>query len=348
MWNKKDLEAKLKYLNELSRNTKDENKRLPIISDKATIIEMLELYKGNKLSIKDGRLFLYKMSVEKEAKKYNEYEDITFDSLKKDLETCFYLCKNLALQYIFVEESPLITEYEEACINDVIAFANSLNDKELSEEIITVAYNKSHIEFPSEIKENGYNGITFNLEIFNESYIATNIEYPDILLHEIIHVIDFNKNGSTSTAYPYSYEAPCHAMEIFRNLKANNLAVTNYLVKMAKKTLYISCYDQAQKSKMFKLDQLEFKDIINKGSYTIKSLLTIRSFLVGFIFAKKIYDNEEVGLKEYKEMLNTRFSKDKVPDYSRWGITNDVIIDYSKNLTKYFSEFQKEKGGKRI
>ena len=61
MWNKQDLEAKLKYLDELFKNTRNKKKKSEILVDKITILKMLELLKGRRITLyNDPLLFLKK------------------------------------------------------------------------------------------------------------------------------------------------------------------------------------------------------------------------------------------------------------------------------------------------
>lgn len=348
MWDKRDLKEKLKYLNELSKNTTDKKIRYEIFCNKNLIIEMLELLEGKKLTINRTLSALTrKLSLIKEERKYSNYEFLSFDTLADDLNFSFELCKNIALSTPFDKTEIDNVLSQEECINEVINFAIALPDKELRDDIISTVKDDHHIYFFNNPRDSFHLADNYGLSLFKESYIASPL-MPDILLHECIHTIDKKRNRYFIENYPYSYEVPSYTLQLYKNLKEGNLNFLNELITISKTTLLLACKGNGMPYSNTMIENLNSSDIINKTANIIERLLTIKSILVATIFTKKILDNEEEGLKEYKEMLNTSFSKDEIPDYSRWGITNEVIIDYSKNLDKYFNIYQKERGGKSI
>lgn len=347
MWDKRDLKEKLKYLNELSKNTTDKKRRYEIFCNKNLIIEMLELLEGKKLTINSTLSALTrKLSLIKEKRKYSNYEYLSFDTLADDLNFSFELCKNIALSTPFDKTENDNVLSQEECINEVINFAIDLPDKELRDDIISTVKDDKHIYFFNNPRDSFHLADNYVLYLFKESYIASPL-MPDILLHECIHTIDKKRNRYFIDNYPYSYEVPSYSLQLYQNLKEGNLNFLNELMAFSKITLLLACGNGMHYSNRM-IENLNFSDIINKTADIIERLLTIKSIVVATIFTKKILDNEEEGLKEYKEMLDTNFSKDEIPDYSRWGITNEIIIDYSKNLNKYFSEYQRERGGKSL
>ena len=348
MWDKKDLEEKLKYLNELSKNTTDKKRRYEIFCNKYLIIEMLELLEGKKVTINSALSSLTrKLSLIKEKRQYSNYECLSFDDLADDLNFSFELCKNIALSAPFNKTETDKVLSKEECINEVITFATTLPDEELRNDIISTVKDDKHIYISNNPRDSFHLADNYVLSIFKESYIASPL-MPDILLHECIHTVDKKRNRYFIENYPYSYEVPSYTLQLYQNFKEGNLNFLNELIAISKTTLLLACKGSGIPYSNKMIESLNYSDIINKTDNIIERLLTIKSILIATIFTKKILDNEEEGLKEYKEMLNTSFSKDRIPDYSRWGIANEVIIDYSKNLTNYFSEYQKERGGKNI
>ncbi len=348
MWNKKDLEAKLKYLNELSRNTKDENIKYYIFKDREILIGMIELLKGRNLTIYNNpMLYKQKLSLNKERKNYKDIEVITFDSIKEDLRFCFSLCKNIVLHStnIINNGNRKIAKDEQECINDVISFTEKLSDEELKKEIFSILEKKDHILFNDYFEEMKL-GQTYNLSTFRESYIASCYSMPELLLHEIIHAIDMKRNGHFMNCYPLSQEVPSYAMQICYSIKENNINALSGIVNISLAAILCSHNLDIRNFSLAQIKKLEFDNISNKGIDVMNYLLVVKNYLIALIIANKILDNEEEGLKEYKEILDTRFPKGAMPDYSRWGITNNDIIDCSKNLDKYFSRYQKERGGK--
>ena len=348
MWDKKELLRKLKYLKELSKNVNDEAKEYEIAQNQSSILEMLELLENKRITIYNSPLLLSttKYALKRAYRKFTNYKTIWFQDLKEDIEFSFYLCKNLALQTPFAEDKPQKVYSEEECIAEVIDFANTLDDEELSKAIITAAKDDKHINLGKKITTKQYSAVTINLSIFNESFIYSP-KNPDTLLHEVIHAIDLKEKGSVIDDYLYSYEVPSYAMEIYKNVLSNRFSNEfNVYIKMA--GIVMGTISGRLFSAIPKciIENMTFNEENIKSFNSHKKVLLIKNYLIGSIFAKKILDNKEEGLKEYKEMLHTRFSDDKTPDYSRWGITNDVIMDYSKNLVKYFSQYQK--GGKNL
>lgn len=348
MWDKKDLEDKLKYLNELSKNTTDKKRKYEIFCNKYLIIEMLELLEGKKVTINSALSSLTrKLTLIKEKRQYSNYECLSFDTLADDLNFSFELSKNIALSAPFPKtETDKILSKEE-CINEVINFATTLPDKELRDNIISTVKDDKHIYIFNNIRDSFHLADNYALSLFKESYIASPL-MPDILLHECIHTVDKKRNRYFIENYPYSYEVPSYTLQLYQNFKEGNHNFLNELITISKTTIFLACKGNGMPYSNKMIENLNFSDIINKTDNIIERLLTIKSILVAVIFTKKILDNEEEGLKEYKDMLNTSFSKNEIPDYSRWGITNEVIIDYSKNLNKYFSEYQRKRGGKSL
>ena len=348
MWIKKDLEEKLKYLNEFSKNTKDKNRKYEIFCDKCLIIEMLGLLEGKNIRINTALASLTrKLSLKKEQRKYRNYESLNFDDLKGDLKFAFHLCKNIALLPFFEYESIDKTYSNKECIDEVIRFAMNLSNKRISDDIIKTVTDYKHIYFTEPSNSSFHAADNYVLSNFKESYIATP-PMPDLLLHECIHTIDKDRNGTFKENYPYSYEVPSYIMQIYKNIKAGNFSFFNAIIVLSKTTVSLACKGQREYVFDFMIEKLTFDDITNKSDYIIENLLTIKSILTAIIFVDKILNNETKGLIEYEQLLNTRFSKDMIPDYSKWGITNDIIIDYSKNLPNYFDKQQKERGGKNI
>ena len=347
MWDKKDLEDKLKYLNELSKNTTDKKRKYEIFCNKYLIIEMLELLEGKKVTINSALSSLTrKLTLIKEKRQYSNYECLSFDTLADDLNFSFELSKNIALSAPFPKtETDKILSKEE-CINEVINFATTLPDKELRDNIISTVKDDKHIYIFNNIRDSFHLADNYALSLFKESYITSPL-MPDILLHECIHTVDKKRNRYFIENYPYSYEVPSYTLQLYQNFKEGNLNFLSELITISKTTIFLACKGSGMPYSNKMIENLNSSDIINKTDNIIERLLTIKSIVVATIFTKKILDNAEEGLKEYSEMLNTSFSKDEIPDYSRWGITNEVIIDYSKNLDKYFSEYQKERGEKR-
>ena len=347
MWNKKDLEAKLKYLNELSRNTKDEDKKFLILCDKATILEMLELLKVNRLKINTSLLIVSnKLSLKRVEKEYSDYQIAGFDKYSKDLEFSFELCKNIASICPFEEVKDVFLTSKEECFEEVIDFATKLEDKELKTDIISTLSDKDKIYITDKNFSKSYNGTNYELVTFKECYIVS-VANSTVLLHEIIHGIDVKRNGSKTNIYPYSEEVPATALAFYKNMQVNDFSDLTYLIASCRNTLTMLF---RKNYLLLNDEEMNFSDILVKNNTTFANLLTIKSNLIGFIFAKKILDDEENGLKDYNEMLNTRFYVDTTPNYSKWGITNDVIIDYSKNLITNFKEYiiGKKQGGKRL
>ena len=348
MWDKKELLRKLKYLKELSKNINDEEKRYEVAQNQSSILEMLELLDNKRITIYNSPLLLSttKYALKKACKKTSNYQIIWSKDLKKDIEFSFYLCKNLALQPLLAEDESQKVYSEKECMAEVIDFANDLDDEELSNAIITTVKDSKHINLGKKITNRQYSAITINLSIFNERFIYSP-KNPNTLLHEIIHALDLKTKGSVMNDYLYSYEVPSYAIEIYKNVLNNRFSNEfNVYINMAKNIMgTISGRPFSVIPKRI-IENMTFneKNITNFNSHKI--VLLIKNYLIGSIFAKKILDNKEEGLKEYKEMLHTRFDENKTPDYSRWGITDDVIMDYSKNLIKYFSEYQK--GGKSL
>ena len=350
MWNKKDLEDKLKYLNELSRNTKDENSRYYIFKDREMIIEMIELLKGRKLTIYNNPiLYKQKLALNKERKNYKDIEVITFDNIKEDLRFCFSLCKNIVLHStnIINNGNRKIAKDEQECINNIVSFTDKLSDEELKKEIFAILEKKDHILF-NDYFEQIKIGQAYNLSTFRESYIASCYSMPELLLHEIIHSIDMKRNGHFINCYPLSQEVPSYAMQIYCSIKENNINALNGIVNISLAAILCSHNLDIRNFSLDQIKKLDFNNISNKGIDVMNYLLVVKNYLIALIVARKILDNEEKGLTEYKEILDTRFPRGEIPDYSRWGITNDDIIDCSKNLDKYFSKYQKERGGKSI
>ena len=347
MWNEKELKEKLKYINELSKNIEDKDKKFLTLCNKATILEMLELLNANKLKINTSLLIVTnELSLKRVEKEYSDYQTTGFDKYSKDLEFSFELCKNIARIGPFEEVKDLPLTSKEECFEEVIDFATKLEDKELKTDIISILGDKDKIYITDKKISKRYDGTNFELVIFKEFYIASRAN-STMLLHEIIHSIDTKRNGSRTNMYPYSDEVSAYALQYYKNMQADNFNDLNDLIVSCRNTLttifkknYILLNDE----------EMNFSNIMVKNTTTFENLLTIKSCLIGCIFAKKILDDEENGLKDYNEMLSTRFSMDTTPDYSKWGITNDVIIDYSKNLITNFKEniIGKKQGGKSI
>ncbi len=352
MWDKKDLEAKLRYLNDLLKNAKDKDKKYKIFNNRVAIIEMLELLDGRKIKIYNSPLWLSttKLSLKREKKQYDNNESVLFNKYKEDLKFAFILCKNIALLQPFEWQEEHLSKSKEECIMEVIDFAKTLQDEELKKDIINIAKDTSHIALFDNLEDEiNVSGRNYRFPIFKECYISCSLN-SSTLLHEIVHTIDAKNKDYYENSYPYSYEVPSYALQIYKSIKEVNLNnEINILIYLCKRTMsIISGKSPSILLPRTTIENYAFENITNKSLTSIELLLTLKSILIGTIFAKKILDNEEEGLREYKEMIGTKFPKDELPDYSRWGITNEVIIDYSKNLTSYFSEYQKERGGKSL
>ena len=66
----------------------------------------------------------------------------------------------------------------------------------------------------------------------------------------------------------------------------------------------------------------------------MKMMLEVESSVLAYGFYRQIKENKQQGLLNLEKFMSSNIPKDKVPDFSDYGLSNEVLIKLSQQITK--------------
>jgi hypothetical protein len=72
----------------------------------------------------------------------------------------------------------------------------------------------------------------------------------------------------------------------------------------------------------------------------LRNFLEIQSGVIAYGLHKQLMDNYELGLSNLKTLMNTKMSKDKRPNFSNIGLSDEEIEKLSMEIGSYSKEHE--------
>lgn len=373
MWNIDEIKTrKRKVVYELKKcSNKKEREKLEITL--ASYISMLDnsgtirytkfynlmdkLTKGNFTLIKPStKLIIKGESIINENKDYMDIDYLSF---------LLELSKNVSSTEKVVKDfSDIIGSKINFNNDDLIKisklFYSSLKDKEIYEcakKIIddTTALNFT-TEYASDCKEAG--GITFWDYVYNKAYCTTmrNEVLFDLQAnnHEIMHGIDFYMLPKVPTENYYGFhEVPTYLVDYLfidyldtlgldkNEVQKLRLRKDLYLQNLATQTNIQIKNRIVMKKGLFYLKNFTNEEVMEVMTPSIlKNLLEIQSGVMAYGLSKQFEENYEVGIQNLKTFMKTIIPKDKRPNFSKIGLSENKLINLSFEIGSYSKKYQ--------
>ena len=358
-WDLEDIRKKKKYVMERLSNVKE-----PLEKEK------LELTLLAYLSMLDNSGTIRYTSVsnllDKITKgKYTLSRDQKFASLENNLfskskdyidsEYLSYLIQlSKSVGASDLEEIPLkpMELTEEQIVSISKDFYAELGDKKIYDSAMKQLGNNTHINFFSTVRNGweGYNGVHYADKIFGDNYC--NVKKENTLMdvqalnHEVMHSIDSSVSTKTiSNNYYGFHEVPTYTIDflMFEYLEKNGFDLEEInklrhkknvsMQNMARDTLR-SIYSRLLYSKGLRsAHDFNAEDILNGITFNeLRGLTEVQSYIMSYGLSLQILDDKEKGISNLKQFMETTLPKDKVPDFSNIGLSNEMIAQLGSNL----------------
>ena len=296
------------------------------------------------------------------------------NNLSKDFMDDYYLsflielCENISENNKIINNfiDIKLSEYnikDEDLIKLSKQFYLNLGDKEIYTCAKKILDDPTALNFNKEFTNNlkSAHGITFHDFTYNKVYCAIkrNNTFLDLQAnnHEIMHGVDFyiHKKDSTESYHGFQ-EVPTYTMDylFIDYLDTLNLDQLEVQKLRIQKDLYIKnlatltsieirskIISKKNLSKLKTFTVNDVKEIMNDT--ILKRLLELESGIIAYGIYRQIEENFEQGLNTLKTFMKTTLPKDKKPDFSNIGLTEEKILNLSKEFGDYSKNNQSSK-----
>lgn len=368
MWDLKEIKAKkTNIINELKmcpNKSKKEKLELTLASyisilDNSGAVRYTKFY--NLMDeLTKGKFTLKKPSAKLVVKgenvisKYNDYMDIDY------LSFLIKLSDNISKTEKVVEDFQSIIGLKFDFTNDDLInasklFYKRLNDKEIYDAAMRIINDKTALNFTTEYtldyKDAG--GITFFDYFYNKAYCTTlrKKELFDLQVnnHEIMHGVDFYIKPKIPTENYYGFqEVPTYLIDYLFIDYLDTLGISKTEVQKLrlKKDSYLQ-YLADQTNIQIKSKIVMKKGLLYLKNYTpedamevitpniLRNLLEIQSGVMAYGLSKQFEENYELGIQNLKTFMKTIIPKNKRPDFSKIGLSEDKLINLSFEIGNY-------------
>ena len=379
MWDLADIKNKTKEISKKLKTCKDSEEKdlleltlaiyLSILINSGSIrytkfYNFLDIITGGKYTLisKKGKMI---RNFSKILEKKKNFMDISY------LQFLMQLAENVAnTKKVIKNDNELVHQSlelsDELLINISRLFYLELGDEEIFELAKKLLDDDTVLNFSDEFYSCYQNcmGLNFSDFIYNKSYCAVKRNYTiyDVksLNHEVMHGIDFYMGYKIPTKNYYGFiEVPTYTIDYM---------FIDYLEKFSfnkddiqrlrlEKDYYLQCLSDIVLFNI--LESLVVKngskillyysakeviEIITPGM--VRQLLEIESGVIAYGLYKEIKENKEEGLSNLKKFMKTYIPKDKKPDFSYLGLSDEKLLELSKEIGSYSKEH--EPGNKRI
>lgn len=356
--NKKYIERRLK--NPMLDEDEKEKLRLGLITNVSLLCTSDSLF-YTRFGYAINELLTKKFSICKERKyaqmesdmflKSNDYVDENY------IDFLFNLAQNLSRE--INDENEIEFEKNDLSEDDVINisrnFYYSLGDEEIYNYAMRTLSDEGSINF-QEKDITGYEdakGLNLNDPVFGKSYCIVpnfhNLYSVQALNHEIMHTIDFYECPKVPSKNYYGFhEIPTYTIdylfidylekigfdkEEIEKLKNKKFS---YLQDLARITILQMKTDIARKKGLNAMKQMSAQDMLECLDFqTMKNLLELESGVIAYGLQKQIMVNKELGLENLKQLMKQPLSKDKKPDFSNIGLSDEMLLELSSELGAY-------------
>lgn len=300
-----------------------------------------------------------KFSLRKDAK-YTQmehellFQDKPFFDLDY-LQMLFTLTNNIAVfnNDEILEFAPLNLSNEDL-VKISSDFYSQLEDTEIIEHSKKLLNDPTFLNITSTIRDGYENvgGINYNDYVFNKSYytIIKNNDIFDIqkLNHEVMHGIDFYMHKKLpSKNYFGFHEIPTYTIDYLlldyleqlgfdsNEIEKLRRQKSNYLSSLASLTLTQIKMTLIREKGLKVSREQEIEDIYEILTPQLKKqLLEIESGIIAYGLYKQIVLDKETGLNNLKQLMKNDIPKDKRPDFTIIGLSDEVLIELSEEYLK--------------
>ena len=296
-------------------------------------------------------------------KKYKEISDIVFDfkDYVYDDDLLINLSQNIKNNSFQNKEEPLATLKlsPQELIEISKGFYKWLGDKEIYDYASEMLDNKSHLQFKDlKYQENGFgiaSGMTYYDPLFEEAYIGITQEFTlfdaQVFNHEVMHSIDFKMHQKLPSNNYYGFhEVSTYTIDylFFDYLEEKGYDLTEINKLKYRKTEYINrlaSYSllrlQLSNGNKFSFQNVSTGNLKKSMNSDIrKNLLEVQSCLIARSLYAQIKDSKEFGIANLKQFMQTNIPINKVPDFSYIGISNQDLLNTSKEIGNELSLIQ--------
>lgn len=364
-WNIKEIKEKLKYVKERLKKETNTKEREVLIYSLLTYVNLLhntdiKRLKFTKLidKITRGKFSLVR------NRKYKKISDIAFDfkDYVYDDELLLKLSKNVATNHSAENEEHLATVKlsPQELIEISRDFYKWLGDKELYQSACKMLNNKEHLQFMNlNYQENDFgiaSGVTYYDPLFEDTYIGISQEFTifdaQVLNHEVMHSIDFRmlKKLPTNNYYGF-HEIPTYTIDylFFDYLEEKGYDLNEINKLKRRKTEYLKSLASYSllKLKLSNSNNFLLENKIDnhlKQSISVdirKNLLEVQSELVAKCLYTQVKENKELGIANLKKFMQTRIPINQIPDFSYINMSNQDLINTSKQFGNEANIIQK-------
>ena len=225
--------------------------------------------------------------------------------------------------------------YEDLGNSEILKFSNEFFSKDSNFQ-----FNESYSGF----NDNMCQGLTFFDPVFDTAYcsvIKNNCIFDYLAVnHEIMHYIDFKigKKFHANNYYGF-HEVPTYTIDFLfmdfleeqgfgedvKDIRKDRASYFKNLVSP-----FIPLFINSSIKSINKYNDISFD--------MFKKLLEIESFVISYILYERIKQDKEKGLDDLVEFMKTSLPKDKKPDFSFIGISDDDILAASCDIEFFFSK----------
>lgn len=354
-WNISDIKKKKAYVVQRLRRVKDSSEKERLMHSLLNYIKMLDnngsFYNLRFTKIAD-MLTRGKFSLIRE-RKYVKIGDVLFDfkDYVYDDDFLIALSENMSQNTRNVKDDLTHLDFTLQELSDISQdFYKWLGDKEIYEYVREMLNQKNHIQLQDNmIQMNDFgmvSGITYSDVVFDESYISMVLEHnlfdTQVFNHEVMHTVDFKMNKRLPSMNYYGFhEVPTYTIDyLFLDyLEESGYDLEEVTKLRNKKENYIKSLASFTLLKMkiraggIGARAVSLEDLKGVMDDEIrKNLLEVQSGVMAYLLAKQIRENKEAGLTNLKKFMKTNIPIDRVPDFSYIGISNQDILNASKEI----------------
>ncbi len=207
-------------------------------------------------------------------------------------------------------------------------------------------------------------GLNLNDSIFGKSYCIISNSHDlytlQALNHEVMHAIDFYACDKLPSENYYGFhEIPTYTIDYLfidyleelgfdkeETEKLRNKKIS-YLQRLAKLTILKIKNEVLKEKGLNAIRKMTPKDIKESVSFeTMKHLLELESGIISYGLQSQVKNNPGVGINNLKQIMKKPLPKDKKPDFSNIGLTDDMLLEFSNQIGSYVTQVNLENGKK--
>lgn len=233
-------------------------------------------------------------------------------------------------------------------------FYNSLGNDEIKQGFSQISSKPNSISItPKPISEESsfsMGGFCLYDHVYHQPYVTSykhnNIKDFLILNHELMHGIDFLMLEKLySKTYTGFHETPTYTCDYLTFDFLGQMGFDKNEVqklKYEKEAYFCGLASQVQ----FVLNRrLRKKGIDMTQGYTfedlksiidfdmMKKMLEVESAVLSYGFYQQIKNDKQQGLTNLTRFMSSNIPKDRAPDFTSFGLSNDVLLELSKKIT---------------